>query len=159
MRYWFDTKFIEYPYTIDLISIGIVAEDGREFYSESIEVDWSKADEWVLKNVKPHLRGNAIPRSEIRQGILDFIGKDVPEFWAYYADYDWVVFCWLFGRMIDLPRGWPKFCRDIRQLAVQMGSPQLPKQTGTEHHALADARWNQQAWNLLHYLGSQSASY
>ena len=34
MKYWMDTEFIERPYTIDLISIGLVAEDGREFYAE-----------------------------------------------------------------------------------------------------------------------------
>ena len=42
MKYWMDTEFIERPYTIDLISIGIVAEDGREFYAESNEVDRSE---------------------------------------------------------------------------------------------------------------------
>ena len=42
MKYWIDTEFIERPYTIDLISVGLVAEDGREFYAESNEVDWSK---------------------------------------------------------------------------------------------------------------------
>jgi hypothetical protein len=43
LKYWIDTEFIERPYTIDLISIGLIAEDGREFYAESSEVDWSKA--------------------------------------------------------------------------------------------------------------------
>lgn len=38
------------------------------------------------------------------------------EFYAYYADYDWVVFCWLFGRMIDLPKGFPMYCRDLKQM-------------------------------------------
>lgn len=38
-----------------------------------------------------------------------------PEFYAYYADYDWVVFCWLFGRMIDLPKGFPMYCKDLKQ--------------------------------------------
>ena len=42
MKYWIDTEFIAIPYIIDLISIGLVAEDGREFYAESSEVDWSK---------------------------------------------------------------------------------------------------------------------
>lgn len=35
MRYFFDTEFHEDGQTIDLISIGIVAEDGREFYAVS----------------------------------------------------------------------------------------------------------------------------
>ena len=30
MKYWMDTEFITAPYSIDLISVGLVAEDGRE---------------------------------------------------------------------------------------------------------------------------------
>jgi hypothetical protein len=154
LKNWLDTEFIEFPGTIDLISLGIVAEDGREFYAESSEVDWSKADQWVLDNVKPHLLGDAVPKAVIRDQVLEFIGDDKPEFWAYYADYDWVVFCWLFGRMIDLPKGWPKFCRDIKQWAVDLGSPQPPPMTGTEHHALADARWNREYWLQLEQIAN-----
>jgi hypothetical protein len=150
MRYWFDTEFIERPCTIDLVSIGIVAEDGRELYAESHETDWKQADDWLLTNVKAHLRGPAMSREDIRDNVLRFVGDDqAPEFWAYYADYDWVVFCWLFGRMIDLPKGFPMFCRDIKQWAVDLGNPKLPDQDGTEHHALADARWNREAWEFL----------
>jgi hypothetical protein len=39
MEYWIDTEFIQRPYTIDLISIGLVAEDAREFDAESSEVE------------------------------------------------------------------------------------------------------------------------
>ena len=35
VKYFFDTEFYEDGKTIDLISIGIVAEDGREFYAVS----------------------------------------------------------------------------------------------------------------------------
>jgi hypothetical protein len=38
-----------------LISIGVVAEDGHEFYAESLDADLSKADEWVRENVISHL--------------------------------------------------------------------------------------------------------
>jgi hypothetical protein len=31
MRFWFDTEFIEDGKTIDLMSIGVVAEDGRKY--------------------------------------------------------------------------------------------------------------------------------
>ena len=37
------------------------------------------------------------------------------EFYAYFADYDWVVFCWLFGSMMNLPKGFPKCCIDLKQ--------------------------------------------
>lgn len=149
MRYWLDTEFIEAPCSIDLISIGIVREDGAQFYAENADVEWTKASQWVLDNVRPHLHGHGVSRDGIALGVRTFVGDDKPEFWGYYADYDWVVFCWLFGAMIDLPKGWPKYCRDIKQWADRLGGPRLPKQASVEHNALADARWNREAWLFL----------
>lgn len=148
MRIWFDTEFIEDGKTIDLLSIGMVREDGQTFYAESAEADHSRADEWVRTNVLAHLHGITMPRAQIAKEIVEFAGLE-PEFWAYYADYDWVALCQLYGRMIDLPKGWPMFCRDIKQKAVDLGNPRLPEQEGTEHNALADALWNKQAWDFL----------
>ena len=153
MRYFIDTEFIESGpgMPIELLSIGIVAEDGREFYAESNEYITGHVTRWLQDNVMPHL--GKVPKQsleEIGRGILEFVGEDErPEFWAYHADYDWVVFCQIFGRMIDLPDGFPKFCRDIKQLASDLGNPQLPKQESDEHHALADARWNKRAHEFL----------
>src|SRR5262245_65866184 len=127
-KFFLDTEFIEDGRTIDLISIGVVCEDGRAFYAESGEVDWSRASEWVLENVRPHLRHPVLPRFEIARRLVDVVGACEPEFWGYYADYDWVAVCQLFGTMMDLPRGWPKFCRDMKQLAVDLGDPKLPEQ-------------------------------
>ena len=175
MKYWFDTEFIERPNTIDLISIGIIDERGRTFYAEHTSFDERKADNWVHENVISKLRfynqqspfkgfnnasiKNAGTANEVRevfgttplikQAVLDFIGNDKPEFWAYYADYDWVVFCWIFGKMIDLPEGWPMYCRDIKQWCNHLGNPTLPKQAAGDHNALEDALWNKEAWKFL----------
>jgi hypothetical protein len=65
MKYWIGTEFIERRYTIDLISIGLVAEDGREFYAESSEVDWTKASHWTLETVRPQLDGTGMTREDI----------------------------------------------------------------------------------------------
>jgi len=166
MKYWYDTEFIEDGKTIDLISIGIIAEDDREFYAESIEADLFRANDWVRDNVISQLWsqqadkregnqwlreggcGGFWHRQEIANGILSFVGHDKPEFWAYYADYDWVALCQLYGRMIDLPKGWPMYCRDLKQWCDSIGNPRLPKQD-KEHHALADARWTRDAWLFL----------
>lgn len=150
MRIWFDTEFIEDGVTIDLISIGMVREDGATYYAESTQCNLDAANEWVRKNVIPHLRGKlvSIPRKIISREILEFAGEK-PEFWAYYADYDWVALCQLYGRMIDLPRGWPMYCRDMKQFCDSLGNPRLPKQETTEHYALADAIWNRDAWLFL----------
>ena len=74
--------------------------------------------------------------------------KDV-EVWAYYADYDWVVFCQVFGTMMDLPEGFPMYCRDIKQECDRLGNPKLPEHGKGEHNALADARWNKLAYFFL----------
>lgn len=158
MKIFFDTEFIEDGKTIEMLSIGLVREDGETYYAESVEAIpfWEIADFWVKQNVIAHLKSNNssdfVPelkkRSRIAKEIVEFVGKE-PEFWAYYADYDWVVLCQLYGRMIDLPEGWPMFCRDIIQLRHDLGSPELPSQAGIEHIAIDDALWNKEAYEFL----------
>lgn len=210
MTYYIDAEFCEGPQdnrflgikygqtkpTIDLISLAIVAEDGRELYLISKDFNlreaWDRFDwkpdidnggmkkvYWIRENVlKPIFiefsakTGSGFPApTSLRvheaynkaaaeafadhggftyrnfKNILNEYGKtnkqiaeeveffvkhtgweiDPPIhhhklkengdilFYGYYADYDWVVFCWLFGRMIDLPKGFPKYCRDLKQ--------------------------------------------
>lgn len=194
MKYFLDTEFIEDGLTIDLISIGIVAEDGREFYAINKECDFSEANDWVLQNVlsplglgkegfafspgMPYISSSyrnsySLAKSKkdiavavamllmpdfdssnssnysILDDLRNFEPSDKPEIWAYYADYDWVVFCQLFGTMMDLPKGFPMYCKDIKQLCDDLGNPQLPGQGEGEHNALIDARWNKKAYEYL----------
>lgn len=271
MKYFIDTEFLEGTQkkwfgqtkpTIDLISIGIVAEDGREYYAISKDFNlkeaWNRFDRaeqtmfekqngfegrkiyWIRENVlKPiyvdlvsiekscdygcdyrliaesNISDNNRYRSlkrlinkhgksnkQIAKEIVEFcqpldglsikankpvvdktlnykiIGKRMaPQFYGYYCDYDWVVFCWLFGKMIDLPKGFPMYCIDLKQCldneANQMvftsinGSSRpeshsekleairsfdsYPKQIN-EHNALSDARWNYQLYKFLNTL-------
>ena len=160
MKYFLDTEFMEsgHLFPVTLLSIGIVSEDGREFYAVNAEADRTLANEWVKANVIPHL-GNDLRADQskdywmrhvdIGHAVLDFVGNDKPEFWGYYADYDWVVFAQLFGKMIDLPKGWPMYCRDLKQWCDSVGKPQLPQQGKGEHNALSDARWNKEAYEFL----------
>ncbi len=83
-------------------------------------------------------------RSEIRDDVRKFIERtgnsEKAQFWGYYSDYDWVAFCQLFGSMVDLPKGYPMFCMDLKQLCVSLGNPQLLDVEGGElHNALKDA--------------------
>jgi hypothetical protein len=150
MKIWFDTEFIEDGRTIDLLSIGMVREDGKTLYLENLSADVSKASQWVEENVICHLDyvKHGVAREEIGPKVRAFAGEK-PEFWAYYADYDWVALCQLYGTMMDLPKGWPMYCRDVKQLCDEVGNPKLPEQSSTEHHALADAEWTRQAWDFL----------
>lgn len=159
-RYFFDTEFMEDGKTIELLSIGIVSDDGREFYAVNSEADHSKASEWVQQNVLPHLgTEKRMTRAQIRDAVVAFLkaGRK-PELWAYYASYDWVVFCQLFGRMSDIPDFLPWFCMDLKQLAVDLGNPPYPLQSGTEHNALDDARTNLALFEMLRGYSSSVAA-
>lgn len=151
MKYFFDTEFIEgfhKPFLgkkrhfIDLISIGIVCEDGREYYAISTDFKAKDADAWVKKNVisklpdryvdfmdSPSRKMNSLlwkSTERIKKEILAFMGcwrdqlfyraPEGIEVYGYYSDYDWVLFCSLFGRMIDLPKGFPMYCKDLKQI-------------------------------------------
>ena len=137
-----DSEFIEDGVTIKPISIALVREDGAEAYFEFPDVDWTKASPWVIENVKPHLKGVSTPLDLMRAKIQAFVGEK-PKFWGYYADYDWVLFCQIFGKMIDLPKGFPMYCRDLKELMNdrKVEKDALPTQDGAEHNALDDARW------------------
>ena len=91
-----------------------------------------------------------MPREDIGYAVRRFIGADEHVvFWGYFPAYDWVVFSWLFGEMDELPFKFPHLCMDIRQWAIELGDPELPRQVGPRHHALADARWTRDAWAFL----------
>jgi hypothetical protein len=148
-RIWFDTEFIEDGKTIDLLSIGMVREDGACLYMENSEADRSKASTWVRDNVLPHLDDKLLfTRKKIADAVRLFAGEK-PEFWAFYADYDWVVLCQLYGTMMNLPKGWPMFCLDVVQLQYLSETPMIFAEQPFEHNALADAWWARKAWAEL----------
>jgi hypothetical protein len=176
-RIWYDTEFLEDGHTIDLISIGMVAGDGREYYAVNADAPWDaiKQNDWLVRNVLPSLpvtgrksldaylanhpnhypqpglqlvgidvRDTRVkPRQVIANEVRDFILADPdPQLWAWYAAYDHVVLCQLWGRMIDLPKGVPMWTSDLKQEAERLGNPQVPQQAGGEHNAIEDARHN-----------------
>lgn len=261
-KYFLDQEFHEYfkkpiswlptignfnkPYhTIELISIGIACEDGREYYAVSNEFDIKaayfkfqksecckmpgfcpavmqgectgyKKEYWLRENVlspifysfyKPNLinihsiynmlfpnmktviKEVGKSKNKIAEEVRNFVCNptghpdpgyvahlykgEKPEFFGYYADYDWVLFCSLFGTMMDLPKGFPMYCIDLKQMVdefaekvtaearvndshtpavthetIKNNNPFYPKQID-EHHALADAKWNYQLYKFL----------
>ena len=150
MRYFYDCEFIEDGTTIELISIGVAAEDGRELYAVSTEFNPDRAGTWVRTNVLPklpHLSSQSWrTRERIRTDLLEFCtahtdGSPV-ELWAWIAAYDHVALCQLWGTMPTLPRALPRFTRELRQRWEDAGSPALPKAPEDAHDALADAKHN-----------------
>ena len=206
MKYFLDTEFIEgfhkplfgkKRHFIDLVSIGVVAEDGREFYAISNEFNYADADTWVKSNVLDKLvhqyvmsfsgdqRNRALDDIEnkgsagavkivqqrigssneaIQKSLLHFFGcwrdqhfwraPDEIEVYGYFADYDWVLFSSLFGRMVNLPKGFPFYCMDLKQMMQERGLTKEWKQEVCpdpegEHNALVDAKWNMKLYNAI----------
>lgn len=154
MRYFLDTEFIESGPEFPLIplSVGIVAEDEREFYVVNEDAPLELASDWVRANVLPQLGGPKLGIKQIGPAILRWMTDPKPEFWGYYADYDWVVLCQLFGTMMTLPKGWPMYCRDLKQWSDQLGAPKFASPKG-EHNALVDAKWNMRLYDYLKEFG------
>lgn len=133
MLYFIDTEFSERgpQFPIQLISIGIVAEDGREFYAVSSDFNPEDCNDWVKANVLPKLgtegRCKVAHMKRLIEAFCDPESYGKPEFYGYFADYDWVVFCQIFGAMVNLPHGYPMYCLDIKQVAAFLGNPKLPE--------------------------------
>lgn len=166
-RFFYDTEFLENGHSIGLISIGIIADDGREYYAVNQDAPWALVyeHEWLMANVVPslplrpdwakptvNLRHQDVKRhrviaDEVREFLLASGGS--PELWADYAAYDHVALCQLWGRMIDLPDGIPMWTNDIQQERRRIGNVALPKQESGVHNALADARHNKVQFDFL----------
>lgn len=148
MRYFYDTEFIEDGSTIQLVSIGIVAEDGREYYAVSTDFDSASANAWVRENVLNKLPSPQDPvwksNDTIRAEVFDFLtaNSSRPELWAWVGAYDHVVLAQLWGDMAGLPRKLPRFTRELKQYWEMAGQPSLPETPSGNHDALVDARHN-----------------
>lgn len=156
MKWFLDTEFAENGKTIELISIGLAGEDGGEYYAVSKEFDPAKCNAWVRANVLPKLPSRESPlwmtRSEIAADVMAvLLANGELEIWGYFCDYDWVVLCQLFGTMEDLPKGFPYWCRDLKQFMESAGVKRedLPPDGADEHNALADARWIKSVWEIV----------
>jgi hypothetical protein len=70
VKIFYDTEFLEDGRTVELISIGMVAEDGRQLYAVSQEIeedplyDRIKRHSWLMSNVVPSL-----PLSPVRNAL------------------------------------------------------------------------------------------
>ena len=158
MKLWFDTEFFDDGYTIDLISIAVVAEDGREYYAASSEFKHDRATQWIHENVLQLLGDvSSHSRSHIRDDLHKFFEFSdpsgqfcpQPEFWADCGEYDWIVLRQLFGDLTAWPSDWPKFAMDIEQWRVQLSAPHFKPQDLNQHNALADARYTRSCWQEL----------
>lgn len=174
MKVFYDWEFLDDGKTIAPISLGMVAEDGRELYRVFRDAPWKRIQkhEWLMANVVPHLpqpHGDWIlqmpkswpidfhntvvkKRDRIAADVRAFLDASQPvELWGYYAAYDHVALAQLFGAMVDRPHAMPMFTHDLMQLLGHVGAAEtdLPAPPSDAHNALSDARWTRDAYASL----------
>lgn len=105
MRIYFDTEFTGLHQQTTLISIGVVDENGREFYAELSDYDKEQVDPWISEHVIDNLNGeNVITLPELKQQLTVWLAEyDTVEVWSDCLAYDWVLFNNIFGGAFRIP--------------------------------------------------------
>ena len=130
MKIFFDTEFTGLHQNTTLISIGLVAENGKTFYAELSDYDRAQVNDWIQENVIAHLAQETGDYGGLSKEIntksielcghvalIDHKQKDIAEYlerwlkqfdqveiWSDCLAYDWVLFCQLFGHAFNIPK-------------------------------------------------------
>lgn len=167
MRYHYDLEFEEHGKTIIPISLGMIADDGRELYlinkeyaQTYIDVEpyyWkdepSVITEWLSTNVMNHIDQKQIDLygvnykhwgHEVHAFVSDlgrYTSRDEIELMGWYAAYDHVALAQIWGPMMLLPEPIPMFTRELEDFRIGQSTPARDKEKYPEHHALHDAKY------------------
>lgn len=133
MKIFMDSEFTGLHKNTTLISIGMVSEDGKEFYAEFNDYDKTQVDEWIYENVISKLKNDGFKDNyKVEDGIRIFsYGNseynkkqllkwlqqfDKVEFVLDVGHYDFMLIIdLLFGNALDIPKWFSKSYIDINQ--------------------------------------------
>lgn len=141
LRVFVDTEFTDFI-NCDLISVGLVTEDGREFYGERSDFDVASCSEFVRTAVLPQLGRYPdciFERDALRVALLSWLDQLTyePQPRVLCFDYggDWDLLCDLLD---GPPKGWlaTNIASDIDHGRVEY----FYRTHGGRHNALGDAR-------------------
>ena len=139
MKLYLDCEFTQLSAAAKLISLALVAEDGREFYAELLDT-WREEDcsEFVVEVVLPQLWGGsyALPVIDARAAVLKFLAAfdEMLEVVTDAPAYDWELFCELAYADGHWPHNVRNYPTDATTLVACNDGTPLP------HNALLDAR-------------------
>lgn len=131
MNIYLDTEMEGLWKSANLISLGLVSDDGKEIYIEFNDIDIDKQSDWIKQNVLANTvyYGNADVNSIINEdnyyvGNKTQIQGVLREWFRQFKDvqivsdvshYDFVQFVDIFGTAFDLPDNISPSCHDINQ--------------------------------------------
>lgn len=151
MKIFFDTEFTGLHQNTTLLSIGIVDENGREFYGEMVDYDESQLNDWLRDNVIANFTREAIYTKEqlakdLKKWLQAYDYGEKIEVWSDCLAYDWVLFCQIFGGAFEVPKNIYYIPFDICTFMKVKGvDPDINRETfagmdGAKHNALHDAK-------------------
>jgi hypothetical protein len=160
MKIFFDTEFTGLHQMTTLISIGLVAEDGKSFYAELTDYDKSQVDEWieeyVISNLKPlDVTWNTNPNAwefvgdtkRVAVALSRWLSQfDAVEMWSDCLAYDWVLFNNLYGHAFSIPENVYYIPFDICTLFKMNG---IDPDIGREEFAMYPKSHEQKKHNAL----------
>lgn len=106
MKIFFDTEFTGLHKNTTLLSIGIVDENGREFYRELDDYDHSQVDQWLRDNVIANFTNEgSVNMGMLKEDLEEWLSKyDSVEVWSDCLAYDWMLFNDIFGHAFSIPK-------------------------------------------------------
>lgn len=132
MNIYFDCEFTGLYKDTQLISMGLVSDDGKELYLEFKGINVARQDKWIKDNVLVNTveYGN-VYWGDIVHNVMDYHCGTIDELrgvllnWLKQFDnvqlvsdvchYDFVLFIDIFGSAFDLPKNVSPVCHDINQ--------------------------------------------
>lgn len=150
MLVFLDTEFTDFLQP-DLISIGLVSEDGREFYAERNDYRREDCNNFVVSDVLPLLR--RVPNSRCSAAHLTFrlrewieaLGEPVTLVFDYITDWELLAEALLGGGVhdqlpINIREKWLLPREIVSDLVFRQAQTASYSKAWPPHHALADAR-------------------
>ena len=168
MKVFFDTEFTGLHQDTTLISIGLIAENGKTFYGQFSDYDREQVDGWIKENVIGNLPATPQElyatadmvfygcREQVASGLKTWLSQfDEVEMWSDCLSYDWVLFNQLFGHAFDIPDNVYYIPFDICTLFKIKGvDPDINREEfaemkGVKHNAMHDAKVIHACYNKL----------
>lgn len=161
MIVFFDTEFttLNKNGIRKLISIGCVAQNGREFYAELVDTyHEGLCSEWVIRNVLPLLQGGEyrMPEADFAVRLKNWVEGLTDKELIFRSDNPGVDWPWV-EQLFTFYGCWPKNMRrkygaiyfnhdyQIRRYQNALGE-YWKEHSARQHHALVDARSLLFAW-------------
>ena len=164
MKIFFNCEFTGLHKNTTLISMGLTADDGKEFYCEFTDYAEDQVDEWIRENVIKNLMFADQEEFSRRLGSVTFVKGDkekiakelfkwlqqykTVELWSDCHHYDVVLFHDIFGGAFSIPDNIYYIPYDISTVFKIYGiDPDISREAfidrpiaGKKHNALYDAR-------------------